>query len=157
MKVLNRLRQEDGFTLVELSVVLVNVGIILALATPAFLGAVQRTQDQSAKASVRTALTAGRIVYASEADYASATVTELQDVDGSILWVDEITTSVEPKTVSRDTAGGLLTLAAYSKAGNCFFLIDDPEGAPQFGSLASVPATDCFASNTAAVTFGPSW
>jgi prepilin-type N-terminal cleavage/methylation domain-containing protein len=157
MDVLKRLRSEDGFSLVELSVVLVNFGILLALATPAFLGAVHRTQDQSAKASVRTALTAGRIVYASEADYTAATVTELQGVDGSILWVDEITTSIEPTTVSRDTAGGLLTLAAYSNAGNCFFLLDDPDGAPQFGSLIAVAPADCYASNSGAVTFGPSW
>ena len=50
----------------------------------------------------------------------------------------------------------MLTLAAFSKAGNCFFLRDDPPNDTQYATLAAVSA-DCRADNSAAASFGSGW
>ncbi len=48
-----RLRSEDGFTLVEILVVCVIVGILAAIAIPAFLGHNKKASDSGAKSDLR--------------------------------------------------------------------------------------------------------
>ena len=60
------LRRTDGFTLVELLMVLVIVGILLAIAVASYLGFRNRASDAAAKQELRAALPS---VYAYSTDH----------------------------------------------------------------------------------------
>jgi hypothetical protein len=98
------------------------------------------------------------VVFSDDGDYASKTVANMQQVDNSVVWVSKLLTSDNPTTVSGDTSGGVLVLAAFSKSSNCFFLRDDPPNDTRYGQILGASPTDCYAANSAAVgTWSPTW
>jgi type IV pilus assembly protein PilA len=86
---LNSLRQrtgdEGGFTLIELLVVILIIGILAAIAIPAFLSQKSKAYDSSAKTLAQTAQTAAE-TYATEHEgkYEFKEPKELQAIEPSI-------------------------------------------------------------------------
>ena len=80
----NRLESERGFTLIELLVVVLIIGILAAIAIPAFLGQQDKAKDSQAKSAVRNAATALEAHFTDGGTYAGATKASLEAIEPSL-------------------------------------------------------------------------
>src|ERR1700737_5339124 len=89
-------RGEQGFTLIELMVVVLIIAILIAIAIPTFLGARQKAQDRAAQSDLRNALTAAKTGYVDTEDYATV---NLASIEPSLTYVSG-GASTGPKSIS---------------------------------------------------------
>ena len=66
------LHEQPGFTMVELTIVVLVIGILVAVAIPTFLGSRSRAQNRAAQSDLRSALVAAKASYANVGTYTCA-------------------------------------------------------------------------------------
>jgi type IV pilus assembly protein PilA len=129
-------REDEGFTLIELMVVVLIIAILLAIAIPTFLGARERANDRAAQSSLRNALTAAKTIYTDSQDYSKASPASVFAVEPSLTYL--VGTSDNYKEVAVDhTLTDRWAGAAWSKSGKCFFIRDIATGGTTFGSTTT--------------------
>jgi type IV pilus assembly protein PilA len=130
--------EDEGFTLIELMVVVLIIAILLAIAIPTFLGARERANDRAAQSSLRNALTAAKTVFTDEQDYTKADdSSELNPVEPSLTYLASNSASDDHKKVSVASSGtSTWAAAAKSKSGKCFYIKDlsGASGGTKYGS-----------------------
>ena len=143
---------DEGFTLIELMVVVLIIAILLAIAIPTFLGAQNKAKDRSAQSSVRNALTAAKTIYTDSSDYTTADATALALVEPSLTFVSP---SADPKQVSVHTPAGGTTFyaASMSKTNTCFYIKDviATGGGTSYHKVPDETAALCTGANAAAL------
>ncbi len=139
-------RGQAGFTLIELMVVVLIIGILLAIAIPTFLGARTRSQDAVAKSGLRTALTAANVIFTDSQTYENAGPDGLAAAEGSLKFIKE--SSEDPKTVSVYADADTWAGASRSESGTCFYIRTDSTGAVTYGSGEDCTGTNAHQSGT---------
>ncbi|MBA2624607.1 MAG: prepilin-type N-terminal cleavage/methylation domain-containing protein [Acidimicrobiia bacterium] len=154
--------EEDGFTLIELMVVVLIIAILIAIAIPTFLGARSRSQERAAQSSARNAVTAAKTMYTDDGNYDAAddSATGLSTVEPSLTYSAAATPSADEKTVSVSGAGDTFAAAVMSDSGTCYLVRDNASstgGGTFFGETGTAAnCTGTFAA-TPANTAGNEW
>jgi type IV pilus assembly protein PilA len=115
-----RLHNESGFTLIELLVVILIIGILAAIAIPAFLSQTGKASDSAAKTQVGTLQTAIK-TYAIEnsGSYAGATLARLQEIEPTLK--DKSTATA--KEIVSPTATGFTVESEAAGTKNVYKLV----------------------------------
>ena len=141
--------QEEGFTLIELMVVVLIIAILIAIAIPTFLGARQRAQDRAAQSDLRNGLTAEKTVYTDGQVYSSDTTTAgLKGIESSLNWGGADTAKPALNVTLGNSSVGtndMVCLDEKSKSGTTFSIADiaaGPAAGTYFGKTACPAATE---------------
>jgi type IV pilus assembly protein PilA len=79
-------RDERGFSLVEVMIVILVIGILIGIAVPTFLIARQRAEDRAAQSNLRTGLAAAMIHWARAGDYGGFDTATAEMIEASLDW-----------------------------------------------------------------------
>ena len=114
-------REDEGFTLIELMVVVLIIAILLAIAIPTFLGARNSANARSAQSNLRNALTAEQSFYTNNQTF-DTTGANVATFESALTFVSTGSTTPGKTVLVTAPAAGVdgVILSAAAKDGNCY-------------------------------------
>jgi type IV pilus assembly protein PilA len=162
-KLQNMRNKEEGFTLIELMVVVLIIAILIAIAIPTFLGARGRAQDRATQSSLRNTVTGAKSIFTDNEDYAGATQAAMALAEPALTFVATGATSEDGNTVSvNGNPAGVVapvkstSFVAAARSGNgrhCYYITDRVAPAANPGTWWAISADNiatCTATQAAA-------
>jgi type IV pilus assembly protein PilA len=137
-KAIRRLGRDEGFTLIELMVVVMIIAVLIAIAIPSFLGFRKSAQDRSAQSELRSVLLAEKAFWLENGGYTA---------DGADITAFEPNAQVNADstlgvtlTINADT--DYVCMARTSESGTVFSIWESASGGTYYGegALALCPA-----------------
>lgn len=99
-------RKEEGFTLIELMVVVLIIAILIAIAIPTFIGMRDRGYDSQAKSNLRNGITAAKTYYTDQESYNGLGATSLAAIESAVTFTDDDTKGCDDPTDTTDGVDG---------------------------------------------------
>jgi type IV pilus assembly protein PilA len=125
-------REEPGFTLIELMMVILVIAILIVIALPTFLGARERAWDRAAQANIRNAFAAERAYYTDTLTYTTDPV-QMTAIEAAITYLDGDTPLVEGVVyLHLHPIPNEIFVSARSSSGTCLYLREIDGGGTQF-------------------------
>jgi type IV pilus assembly protein PilA len=130
-----------GFTLIEVLIVTVMVGLLAALVIPTFLGQRQKAEGATAQALLRSGASAVESASVDSDGYAGITIAQLDGMEPSVAWQTTAgaTTAHSAISVTGLSATGY-ELATTTQSGTVYTYVKDLTSAP---TVARTCGTDC--------------
>ena len=136
------MRDERGFTLVELMVVILIVAVLMLVALPTLLGARTRAYDRATQADIRNAFAAEKAYYTDTLTYTTNPAT-MTAIEAAITYVAGDTPAVTHIVyLDLDPIPNTIYVSALSNSGTCWYLMESDGGGSQFASDTACGAAD---------------
>jgi type IV pilus assembly protein PilA len=143
---------EDGFTLVELMVVVLILGVLMVIAIPTMVGARERAMDRRTQANIRNALLAEKAYYSDSASYTDVP-TDMTAIEAALDYLAGDTPVVETTVYLLSVpADDQIYISSKSESGTCFYLTEIAASGAEYATAAD-PA--CGAADLQ--TYGDRW
>jgi type IV pilus assembly protein PilA len=126
-----RLSRDEGFTLIELMVVVLIIAILIAIAIPSFLGFRKNAQDRSAQADLRSVLLAEKAYYTENSVF-TTTIADLQTIEPNVN-----------TGVTLSSASGVVCMELQSDGGDYFAVWESATAATAYGKDAATMVGTC--------------
>jgi type IV pilus assembly protein PilA len=146
-------KNDEGFTLIELMVVVLIIAILIAIAIPTFLGAQNRARDRGAQSDLRNALTAAKTLATDSAGLFQVSgvdiaATDMNGVEPSIDFVAMTAADTDSVGVLTENGGDNITLVKESASGTFFGISATSDGVVTYCRGDLLGDCDAAADNT---------